>query len=295
MKITYYKCRQPNFGDELNPWMWPKLLPGFFDDDEKTLLIGIGSIIGDHYDPVAKKIVLGAGFVPHYFRQPDVHGNDWDIYFVRGPRTAKLLDLSPELALGDSAILLRTLVDYRKRTPDVISFMPHWESMGNGYWEQVCRLAGINLIDPRRPVEEVIKELLRSKLVVTESMHGAIVADAFRIPWVPVFPIDPENREKWFDWAESLKITLQPHTLWPSRITEAHCTARYRPRLGPFLKSLATSPFSTTIDKGMIYLAARKLAQLAKVAPTLSDDNIINGVTGKMQEKLQQLQRDYTA
>ncbi len=192
----YFRGKYPNFGDELNTWMWQKLLPDFFDDDESKLFIGIGSTIGNNYAKSAKKIIFGTGFVANYNEKPNVNTPDWDIYFVRGPRTVKELNISPDLALGDAAILLRTVVDYKNRKPEVISFVPHWESLEHGKWQEVCAKAGINLIDPRRPVEEVIAELLRSKLVICEAMHGAIVADALRIPWIPILPLNHIHRNK---------------------------------------------------------------------------------------------------
>ena len=296
MRIIHYRGKFPNFGDELNTWMWSKILPNFFDDDDKVLFIGIGSTIGNYYEKAAKKIVFGAAFVPNYNgKPPDVHGTDWDIYFVRGYRTAQLLNISPDLALGDAAILLRTVVDPQRKSSERVSFMPHWESLERGNWEQVCRLAGINLIDPRRPIDEIISELLRSRLVIAEAMHGAIVADALRIPWVPLLPIDDIHREKWFDWAEAVGISLKPQRLWPSSLLEAKSTLKHRPTLVNLIDSVALSPTSQLINKGAIYLAAHRLTQLAKISPCLSDDRVIDRVTERMLEKVQQLQQNYAA
>jgi hypothetical protein len=295
MKLMYYKGEHPNFGDELNTWLWPRLLPDFFDDDGRTLFIGTGSTIGDHYDKAAKKIVFGTGYVPQYLSRPDVHSNDWKIYFVRGPRTAQLLNISPALSLGDSAILLRTLVEFRERVPKVISFIPHWESLERGHWQQVCELAGINLIDPRRPVEEVMQELLRSKLVVAEAMHGAIVADAFRIPWIPLLPIDDAHRTKWFDWAEALGMVLAPHRLWPSSLPEARIALMRHPRFVRLADALASSPSRRLSEKALTHLVAHRLTRVAKVTPMLSEDKIMNSVTDKMLEHVWQLSRDFAA
>lgn len=160
MKLQFFRGEAPNFGDELNTWLWPRLLPAFFDDDASALFLGIGSIIGTHYDPRAKKIVFGTGFVPTYHDAPNVHSEDWDIFFVRGPRTAKALGISERLAIGDGAILIRAAPPERSAPPDSVGSMPHWQSLPRGAWEKACELAGITLIDPREPVEQVLAALL---------------------------------------------------------------------------------------------------------------------------------------
>lgn len=286
MKISYFTGKYPNFGDDLNLWMWPKILPDFFDEDDKTVFLGIGSIIGEKvYSPDVSKIIFGSGYVPKYHDKPDVKDGSWNIYFVRGPRTAKLLDISPDLALGDSAILLRAVMGNAPKSSEVISFMPHWESLDRGHWESACKLSGINLIDPRQPVEKVLNELLRSKMVIAEAMHGAIVSDALRIPWVPIMPLNRVHTDKWFDWAEALEINLQHKNLFPSSLLEA--------RLSFLRKPINALPFKSTIEKGLTYLAANSLMELSKVSPCLSKDTVIESVTTRMLENVAKLKNDY--
>ena len=287
MKITYFKGKEPNFGDELNPWLWPKLIPDFFDDDEKTVFIGIGSILGQKtFKDDVKKIVFGAGFVPEYHIRPRITGRDWDVYFVRGPRTAKMLDISNDLGLGDPAILLRTLQEPQPHaSSQTISFMPHWESMHRGNWTEACRLANIHLIDPRNSVERVLHEMQNSKMVIAEAMHGAITADALRIPWVPLLPLNHVHRGKWLDWADSLKIKLRWHRLWPSSLKEA--------RLSVLRKAVTGSPFAGVLEKSLTYAAAHRLARLASVAPQLSADHEMNRVTDAMLGKVALLQKNF--
>jgi hypothetical protein len=40
MKLYYYQDSKgvKNFGDDLNPWLWSKLIPDVLDDDEKIYL-----------------------------------------------------------------------------------------------------------------------------------------------------------------------------------------------------------------------------------------------------------------
>jgi succinoglycan biosynthesis protein ExoV len=293
VKLQYFRGNKPNFGDELNPWLWPQLLPGFFDGDPKTLFVGIGSILGEVYEPTAKKVVFGAGYASSYHNQvPNVHGADWDIFFVRGPRTARALRLPENIGIGDPAILVRELSAPLRREARFVGFMPHWQSLDRGKWETVCNLAGIRLINPCAPVEQVIAEILRCKVLVSEAMHGAIVADALRVPWIPALPIDDSHREKWFDWADTLGIELRQRRLWPSSPSELQLVL-HRPRLAKRIAALNQKAISQLASTLMEYAAARRLSRLAKSDPYLSADSATKILLEQMLEKLQQLQIRY--
>lgn len=285
MKIIYYQGRHPNFGDDLNLWLWPRLIPDFFDEAEDAVFIGIGSIIGGRkFKPHVRKIVFGAGFVPQYHKKPDLSEN-WHFYFVRGPRTASMLGLSPEIGIGDSGILVRTLLNATAGSQArQVAFIPHWESLGRGNWDKVCALAGIHLIDPRWSVDRVLDDIKKSHLIIAEAMHGAIIADALRIPWIPLMPINKKHREKWFDWADSLTIKLEQHKLWPSSLTEAYFPTLRIPMLRSSFTHLSTK---------MIYLAAENLTRTAKASPMLSADKTLDHATEKMLENLEQLKKTY--
>jgi succinoglycan biosynthesis protein ExoV len=293
VKLEYFKGEQPNFGDELNAWLWPQLLPNFFSDDPRVLFIGIGSIIGNVYPTDAKKVLFGAGYSPTYHTAPDVHGGDWDVFFVRGPRTARALGLPESFGIGDAAILLRALNVQFRREPRYVGFMPHWESLPRGNWETACELAGIRLIDPRAPVEQIIGEILGCEVLITEAMHGAIVADALRVPWVPVLPIDSMHRGKWLDWADSLCLQLTQHRLWPSSLSEVSIATMRRPFLSSIAAGLSRWPVSGIVGKVTTYTAARRLTVLANQDPCLSADTVIEHATFQMQEKLSQLEKKY--
>jgi len=132
MKLTFYKGDIPNFGDDLNNILWDALIaPGFFDDNDDELFLGVGSILWDYLPPNSKKIVMGSGY-GGYSGKPNLQDGSWDVAFVRGPRTAKALNLDPKLAITDAAILTRFMnlpVQPKKYN---VSFMPHWESINRG-------------------------------------------------------------------------------------------------------------------------------------------------------------------
>jgi succinoglycan biosynthesis protein ExoV len=74
-------------------------------------------------------------------------------------------------------------------------------------------MAGIRYIDPLAPVPKVCAQLAGSSVVIAEAMHGAIVADAFRVPWIPAATSGRFNRFKWQDWALSLGMSPAVHPL----------------------------------------------------------------------------------
>jgi succinoglycan biosynthesis protein ExoV len=215
--MKLYWSTKHNFGDSLNPWLWEKLLPGAFDDDSSVLLIGIGTILNHKIPVPGHKHVFGSGY--GYGWPPNVHTSEWTVHCVRGPRTAAKLGVSADLAITDPAVLIRRFVRPSSPTSEIV-FIPHFESLDVGDWEIVCRLANISFVDPCDTIENVIDKIRAAKLVVAEAMHGAIVADAFRVPWIPVKPLIKKNENKWFDWFESVGLACQPQPLSPSSIEE---------------------------------------------------------------------------
>lgn len=302
MKLTYFRDpHHANFGDDLNAWMWPKLLHNFFDENEDILFVGIGSIIGkkrpDHleYKPHQKKIVFGSGFVAGYHDKPDLQDGSWDVFFVRGPRTAATFGLDKQLALGDSAILLRALVDCPGPNPNgPIGYMPHWESMERGNWAEVCALAGIKLIDPRGTVDQVLDEIRQCRFLITEAMHGAIVGDALRVPWIAIVPHESKHHEKWFDWAEALDIKLRTHYLPPSTIQEVRAKIRHRKLLHLFVYAICRSPLAGLVNRYLTRKAARRLTEVTQVPTSLSSDTAIEYATRAMLDKVDLLLARYS-
>ena len=282
MKLVYFRGHVPNFGDELNACLWDRLLPaGFLDEDEDELFIGIGSILWDDYPSHARKYVLGSGYAG-YKPAPDVHDGSWDVVFVRGPRTAQRLNLPSDKAICDSAILLRALDLPAPAQQIDVGFMPHYESLDRGLWREACRLAGVTLIDPTAPVEEVIASLRGTRLLVTEAMHGAIVADALRTPWVAALPINPGHHAKWQDWAGALSLDVRAHALRPSSLLELWIDltgGRGDPhgRAGRASRSALAGP----VNSALVHRAAARLRELARQEPQLSADSAIERATDR--------------
>ncbi|MDJ1006302.1 MAG: polysaccharide pyruvyl transferase family protein [Paracoccaceae bacterium] len=294
MKLTYFEGTPPNFGDALNAWIWDALLPpGFLDDDPDVLFLGIGSIIQSVYPQKARKVVVGSGFAGAYSSLPDVRDGSWDIRFVRGPETCRHLGIDPALAITDAAVLLRALKVPAPSPGIGVAFIPHYESVERGNWATVCDLAGVRFIDPTRPSREVLADIRGAGLLICEAMHGAIVADAMRTPWIGVETMHHVHRAKWFDWAASLGIDYRPARLRPSNGREfwAYHTGRWGS--GPRARAVFESPAFRPVDTAILHAAAKSLARLAKSEPQLSDAQALERATERALAALDRLVADY--
>jgi succinoglycan biosynthesis protein ExoV len=211
MTPFYWESDYGNFGDDLNLWLWDFLLPGFRDVHPEVLLVGVGTVLNRVLLPKGvKKLIVGSGF--GYGVPPDMSDPDkWDIRCVRGPLTAEKLGIDASLGIIDPAVMVAEMPEFQNlsKTSEAI-FVPHWESTIGGIWPTVCKAAGLAYVDPRGEAKSVIKAIAQSKLVVAESMHAAILADAFRIPWVAVKTSQEINTFKWNDWAATLDVTYKP-------------------------------------------------------------------------------------
>ena len=299
MKLLYFRHpKAPNFGDELNPCLWPRLLGNVLDEDESEVFIGIGSVLSNDYPPKVRKHVMGAGYGAYL--PPPVVDETWTFSFVRGPQTAEALGLDRRTAITDGAILLRAVYDCGAKPKRFrASYIPHWESFYSGDWQRVCRWAGVNLIDPRNPVEQVLDEIAASEVVIAEAMHGAIVADNLRVPWIPVLPLRTVHRFKWTDWTRSLGLEYAPYHVAPSSWVELEPgLSRLRQRwvgsgsVVPARRVARPNP-PRLVDASLCAAAASNLRWLSTREPILSRDSVIADLSARALEKVHAFSRTH--
>ncbi|HEY2464409.1 MAG TPA: polysaccharide pyruvyl transferase family protein [Steroidobacteraceae bacterium] len=218
MRVHVATQLRGNFGDELNRWLWQGVLAGGWDNkDDDVLFVGIGTVLDRNLPSARLTIVFGTGtgYTP---APPDIsaHPSRWRIYGVRGPLTARALNLDERAAMTDPAILLATLPEFKGLKRHGVIFVPHWKSVRYGEWERICKTLGIEFVDPCQDSKLVVRRIASAEKVIAESMHAAIIADAFRIPWIPVALSREISPFKWVDWASSLNVAYRPACLPPS-------------------------------------------------------------------------------
>ena len=215
MELIYYKSPKGNVGDDLNPWLWPKIF-GDKNHFESVNFIGIGSILDRALEKWIinnnKKVVFGAGVRSFFYDQSQL--TNADILFVRGPISSKAL--SGVKFITDSAYCLKFVENLKlsKSLTYKISYVPYFTHMDSIDWNLFEILTGIKVISPFLSVDNFLYEISKSEKVLSSAMHGAIFADMLRIPWCRV-RLEKHGGEplltselKWADWSSSMNISL---------------------------------------------------------------------------------------
>ena len=287
MKLFYYKDEIGNFGDDLNPWLWDKLLPDYFDNDDSEYLVGIGTLINDKLPKDKKKIIFGSGY--GYGKLP-VIDETYNFLAVRGPKTAEILGLNPNLAVTDSAILVRTVYSAEQSDKKYkFGFMPHCLSSKYFDWSEICKNLNINYICAEWSVDKVLAEMSSCEIMICEAMHGAIVADALRIPWIPVRCYDYIFSFKWEDWLSTINLPYEPHSI--TSIYDHNSKLTFIPRIKNQVKrALYDSgywnnkwfpPLIKDSPQHKISQAENELNNLTLSKPYLSSDSICQELTDR--------------
>lgn len=301
MKLLY--CVNNNFGDELNPLIFNKLLPGFFDDDNKDVFLGIGSIIGfmkpETYTNRMTVFSSGLGYGAPPSRQLL---NKYDFRCVRGPLTAEKLGLSPKYGICDGAILLPEVIPNllinKPEKKYKFAYMPHELCLKRfSNWEEILNSVGIHLINPHSDVDFVINEIQSSEILLAEAMHGAIVADILRVPWIPVKSNKIINEFKWVDYCSSLDMKYEPNyvkTLWDFDFVKERINDKF-----PW-KALNSDLINTLTAKGYeLYqnvfvekAITKEFTQLKNAKTFLSDNNLLQSKKERLLEILFQFSKE---
>ncbi len=165
--------------------------------------VTIGSIISA---ATTRSIVWGSGII-----KKNENIREATFAAVRGPKTRqRILDLGytcPEV-YGDPAILLPKYFNPTEDKVYELGIIPHYVDYQNvkASLEDDARIKVINLLT--KSVEDVTREILQCKTIISSSLHGVIVPQTYGIPalWVKFSEKLSGDNIKFYDYYESVGI-----------------------------------------------------------------------------------------
>ncbi len=180
----YYWKNWINFGDAISPFV-VRVLSGRgvvhrSSDFKEPRLLAVGSVL---HDANEGDIVWGSGF-----RGNEIRAGRLDVRAVRGPLTRAALvrlGIKAPQVYGDPAVLMPYLFDPRTTRRYDVGVIQHLRYRNQS---RILNPAGLKVLEIRvdqHPLS-VISQICECRQILSSSLHGIIVADAYGIPsrWI---------------------------------------------------------------------------------------------------------------
>ena len=268
------------------PGLWPKLMPeinmepfpkkedGIVDAGDRDVLVRIGTLLNARFPKSRKLYVMGSGV--GYGERPSL-GDNTKINCVRGPLSAKALDLPESYAPIDAGVLVNRFLPDAPKVKYKFSYMPQISSGVKcpGVWEKICHELDFGYLDPTYSVDTTIRNIRETEVLLTESMHGAIIAEALRVPWIPIVTRQEILPFKWQDWCYSINEQYEP----------VH--------VSPIYEKYRESLFRNMKEKISINKSMSMLKRASQTQPTLGKLEVLNSKSKYLLEKIEQFKKDY--
>jgi pyruvyltransferase len=198
-------CLSGNFGDEVGPYLFEKITgkrPVYAQPQpDYEHVVACGSILNWAN---AKSTVWGAGLASWTDGVPGAG----QILAVRGPLSrlrARACGVPCPQVYGDPALLLPRFYKPQPKVEFDFGVVPHYVDLFRAH-EWFGGNRAVRIIDPLQPVERVIDQMLSCGAILSSSLHGLIVADAYGIPnaWVRMSSSIGGDGMKYWDYLTSI-------------------------------------------------------------------------------------------
>lgn len=214
LKLKWW-IHKPNFGDLLSPWLIKKMTGKdveYNNGHNSPTTLAIGSIV---YQAMPESVVWGSGLFGTE-RKKDVCSEA--VYkAVRGPLTRNLLRIHkincPEV-YGDPALLCPLYYNPVIQKKYKVGIVLRWSERT---WNNINFGSGIKKIFLLTDeIERVIDEINECEMIMSSSLHGVIIADAYGIPSAWIASNTPKGLAfKYYDYFLSVNKLQQPQNFEP--------------------------------------------------------------------------------
>lgn len=188
--LVYYSDFSRNWGDFINPTLINELqekevvsFKRIYNIKKKPAVFGIGSILNTNLE---NAVIWGSGFIqyPQQVQKPPK-----EILALRGKLTAgyfEKMGVPHNNVYGDPALLLPTIYNPVKEKKFRLGIVPHYTEvnyfMENKFLQSQKDIKIITPMVEKDKPYEIIDEVLECEHIISSSLHGLILADAYKIP-----------------------------------------------------------------------------------------------------------------
>lgn len=184
----YWWNRLPNLGDQLGRLLFPQ---AEWAPPSQAEWVSAGSVL-ESFDGFTGT-VFGTGRAgPH---SPPTDLRQAHVLALRGTRTRDLALAQDEMVLGDPGLLANTLVEPNPQSYTAI--VPHWSDQQR----MLAAYPGARFVDVTRPPMRAIQTIADAARVISSSLHGVVLADAFGVP----------RMWDWFDGVQAAGFKFADH------------------------------------------------------------------------------------
>ena len=170
-----------NFGDCLSPIILKHygFTPVFCTSNDKSDIVVAGTLL-QWLTRDYQGYIAGAGGDNHVYDFKNAH-----ILAVRGKLTLNnFTSINNNTVLGDPGLLMPLIYNGSKEKEWQLGIVPHFVDYEHPFIEKIMnRCKGrCKIINVRRDPKDVINEITACNYIVSSSLHGLIIADAYGIP-----------------------------------------------------------------------------------------------------------------
>ena len=185
----YWSRSKPNFGDVMSPLICERLAgcPVVYAPRRRCDMVALGSLLDRFRERFfhPRVHVWGTGFI----EAGPPRESRFHYHAVRGKHSARLIQGPTIETFGDPGLLADVLWPELKKTAPRhrVGLVPHYEDRTEPHVRTLANsLNSCTVIDVFDDVTEVLRQIAGCECVLSSSLHGLIVADAFGVPnaWI---------------------------------------------------------------------------------------------------------------
>lgn len=207
LKFGTLHHRVYNLGDQISPIVVSKLAgrpAKHVAPSAKNKLVAVGSILasvrpGD--------IIWGSGLkVEDHIQYVKKYTGTFTVNAVRGPKTREVLiknGIDCPAVYGDPALLLPLIYSSRSTKKYRVGVIPHIKQVED--FRAKLPSEDTLLISPAQEWQEFINNICSCEYIISSSLHGVIISEAYRVPAVTMIHGDFAHNSsfKYLDYYES--------------------------------------------------------------------------------------------